>query len=1593
MATANQSFLGPEPVVAAIAPEKIRRLQKGAGQECVPRIVDPARDNQLRARARAEAQKWSPAGSRSRTAALEKSWKESYEAITKACDWLLKLVQAGSAIPREAKPMLDHSFMLRMALEEAREGLKVAAELPQIEHAESKPVPRAYGAANSFLEAVDCRFDEHSFSMFMSGLQDEAPLDTNETWALKSFLQLLLLEPLGTFAQRLLAKRLEATKGEAIGNNPTREVKATDVPILIKSLGQLADLDWKEEFEKVNQTDRILREDPTGAYPGMDFESRESYRKAVAEMAKRSDWTEEAIAHKALTLAREAQLRPTGNQAATERRSHVGFYLVAEGRKVLREAVGYKAPLGRGLRDAILRQPHVFYLTAIELITLALMMVVVYNAPRVEISGLLILALFLFPAAECAVAMVNHISTSLIPPKNLPKMDFSKGIPKETAAIVVVPTLLSNEAQVQRAVRDLEIRYLANDDENLSYALLTDVPDALEQFDEKDKLAPFCVKLIEQLNEKYSDRNAPFFLFHRNRTYNPAEGIWMGWERKRGKLLDFNSFLLHEHDAFPVKAGDAARLEGIRYVITLDLDTQLPRDAARRLIGTLAHPLNRAVTDPATNTVVEGYGILQPRVAVSTRSAGRSRLAALFSGDTGFDIYTRAVSDVYQDLFSEGTFTGKGIYEVATFQKVLKHRFPCNALLSHDMIEGAYARAGLVSDVEVIDDYPSHFSAFSRRKHRWVRGDWQVVLWLLPRVPDCFGRMVRNPMNTISRWKIIDNLRRSLSEFAILVLFLCGWLVLPGRALYWTLATLGLIALPIYFRFALTLAHAGRSLLRRSFWRNLGSDFAMAHATVFFRLAFLYHQGLLMLDAVVRTLVRMAVTHKSLLEWETAAEAEEMHAEKSSPAERYLDWMVLLSVATGVLIAAVRPTSLAVAAPLLALWGSSKFVEQWLNRPGRAGVTEIGERDRDLLRRVALRTWRFFREYSNADENWLIPDIVEDNPPRIAHRTSTTNMGMLLDARLAACDLGFLTVEEFVTDTERTLQTIAQMPKHEGHLYNWYNTQTLEPIKPRFVSTVDNGNLLCSLWTLKNGCLEMLHEPLFRPDLWKSIVDHVDLLEEILATEPRYEGPRSLIHELRERVQEYEPSEMKWARILPELEKELNAFEKKLACLPTAVEAGWWAHELCMRAGNLSRMVQDFAPWLQPQFSRFAERIEAAVPLPSLTLDCAPALNARVQQELAALMEGQKPGSSLYAAIQFLRSALSRSASITQDLSKRLTDLAAEIDTVAGAMDFKFLYNPKKKLLSIGYEAEQKRVSSYYYDLLASEARAAYFTAIARGDIPQEAWFQLQRSHTVYKREQVLVSWTGTMFEYLMPVLWMRTFPNTMLENSARTAVRAQQKYTRGRVPWGISECACSERNPDGIDYRYHAFGVPGLAFNGGSSADVVISPYSTFLALMADAASAMKNLRRMQGMGWLGPCGFYEAGDFTRSRIGKGKQFELVRCWMAHHQGMSFVAAANILCDSPMQRRFHAEPRVAATERLLHEKAPERLPIDLTVASTGDAFQESEAVREKGSSEANYVPNPATASAEAGFSSAPYAGEQQGVPPLGEPHSVRSGD
>jgi cyclic beta-1,2-glucan synthetase len=1453
---------------------------------------------------------------------LEVIWKAASKQIGEIAEKLRQVIAGGNVLEGNARVISDNLTLIRAALVESHQGIATARQLPSVQSTEhDRPVPRAFALAAAYLGYTSYAFEAGHLADFLAAIEDRINLEMSEVWSLKSFLGLALVAQIADASRNL---RIGA-RSPAEASSAVAEPAGDQLSVLVQSLQQLSELGWKEFFERTARAERVLRSDPEGAYERMDFESREAYRATLQEFAEYSDATEQDVAKAAIDLARTAKQAGHSTERVGERRAHVGYYLIGAGRAALKKAIGYRPPLVRRTREAVLKWSDFFYLIGIELATLAVVALLV-SLSHVRPLSLLAVALFVLPAIECAVTTMNLLATKLFPPKRLPRLDFSKGIPDDCVTVVAVPTLLTSEAQVRAAVHGLEIRFLANRDANLHFALLTDPPDSSYEFDDKDPLANLCSALIDQLNQKYGPANrGSFFHFHRHRVYNPSEGLWMGWERKRGKLLDFNRFLLRQSDQFPVKTGNLSLLCNVRYVITLDLDTQLPADAGRRLVGTIAHPLNRAVIDPTSNTVVEGYGILQPRVDISIRSASRSRFAALLSGDTGIDFYTRAVSDVYQDLFGEGIFTGKGIYEVETFHKVLEHRFPCNAILSHDLIEGVYARSGLVSDIEVVDDYPSHFSAYSRRKHRWVRGDWQIIFGLFPRVRNYFGKIVRNPLSHISRWKIIDNLRRSLMDCAIFLLFLSGWLWLPGAPAYWTLAALAVMLFPTYFQFAFTLLTARGALLKRRFWRNLCADFLTEHSRVFFRLTFLCHQSLVSVDAVVRTLIRMKFTHKRLLQWETAADAEVGTGE--SLVDVYLRWSPTISLAIAALLFVVRPGSLQAALPVLLLWALSNRISKWLNQPPRTGESRIDPNDRAFVRNVALRTWRFFREYSTAAENWLVPDIVQQTPPLVAHRISTTNLGLLLNSRLAALDLGFLTVREFVEETGRTFETVERMPKFKGQLYNWYTNDTLEPVEPLFVSTVDNGNLLASLWTLKHGCLDAVKQPVFRPVLWRGIHDLVDLLVELAAPS----GSAELIsatNDLCQRVRELSGPEMNRFDVLPALEIDVAIFVGKISKYAVSAEVNWWAHELSLRVASLKHLVEELAPWLLVPFSSVDQSLGIVNWrfLGSLTLETLPRVYEEVRAELQPVAGNRENAEGR----DLLCEALERSICAAESLKNRLDSLALAIQSMVEEMDFGFLYEPKKKLLSIGYDGSQGCVSKFHYDLLASEARAAVFVAIAKGEIPHESWFELGRSSAIYKGEAVLRSWTGTAFEYLMPCLWIRTYPNTLIERAAKAAIRAQQRFVEGLgIPWGISESACNQRNPDG-HYRYHAFGVPGLAINRDDcSGDIVIAPYATFLVLPFEAPSAVQNLKRMQELGWLSVYGFYEAADFTPRRVGDGKDHEIVRSWMAHHQGMTLLAVANALCDSVMLRRFHAEPCVAAYERLLHERPPRVLPIE----------------------------------------------------------------
>jgi cyclic beta-1,2-glucan synthetase len=1164
--------------------------------------------------------------------------------------------------------------------------------------------------AVEYLDQVANRFGPESLLEF---LERSKPLSIAELWALKPALQFVLLE-------RMAQAPPELRPEEAIG-----------------SLRRIAQCEWINIFEAASHAERLLLEDEV--YARMDAESRELYRQEISHLVKYSGRDELDVIQTALNMAAEAG---PASSLWQERAAHVGCYLIAEGRPALEARIGYRGPLVTRVRHLLRKYPNGFYLIGIELAT--------FFIAITALSGLTSLTpifagffLLLLPATQSAVELMNHLVTFVLRPCRLPKLDFSGGVPAELSTLVAVPVLLLSDRQVRELVDDLEVRFLANRDPNIFFALLSDLPDSDRRLDESEELVDLARTLIRGLNERYG---GGFHLLHRHRVYYESEQAWLGWERKRGKLLDLNKLLRHNYDSFPVKEGDTQVLDRIRYVLCLDADTQLPPGVAHRLIGAISHPLNRAIVDPASNIVIEGYGILQPRIGVSVQSASRSHLANIFSGQTGFDIYTRAVSDVYQDLYREGSFTGKGIYEVDVLRQVLERRFPRSALLSHDLIEGAYARAGLVSDVELIDDYPSHYSAYSRRKHRWMRGDWQIVTWLFERAPDDSGRPVNNPISLVSRWKILDNLRRSLMEPATFALLLAGWFGLAGGASYWTAVSLILLLLPVYFQALFSLIR----VLKSPSWTALKDMLAQtvaAHLNVLLSLTFLAHQALVGVDAIVRSNVRRLITGKRMLEWETAAEAEAGHA-KRTPVDNYMRAMPLVALLLAGLLYLINRPALMMW-PFLLVWALSGAVAKWLSSPPKIADAEIGPADRDFLREAARLTWEYFREFSNAESNFLIPDNVQETPARIAHRISPTNLGLLLNARLAACDLGLLSVDEFAEMTEATFATMQRMAKFRGHFYNWYDTQTLEPLEPLFVSSVDSGNLAAALWALKQGCRE------------------------------------------------------------------------------------------------------------------FA------------------------------------------------------------DANPRLSALAQQAESLVEDMDFRAVYDEQRKLLSIGYQVTTGRIEPAVYDLLASESRLGSFVAVAKGDVPQESWFRLGRAQVSYRGEQLLLSWTGTMFEYLMPALWMRSFPGTLIHRSLKGAVNAQRKFARFRhVPWGISEAAYAYRDAEG-NYQYQAFGVPGLAMKASTPTALVISPYSSFLALAVDPAAAIANLRRLWNMRWHGSYGFYESADYSAAALGgRSGEYELVQCWMAHHQGMTLLSIGNLLCENAMQRRFHKEPRVMATELILHEKA-----------------------------------------------------------------------
>ena len=1480
----------------------------------------------LRAAAQKDAHRWSTAppsrdldGFTARVAAAQRN----LDTLAAKLD---VLPTEGWPGPEPLLEIRENPRMMRSALAELRSVRKKLRRLPRaISGHEDEP--RTAATAAAYLEASGSVWNADALRIYLAELQRTEPLLLDELWVLPVMLRFVLLEQiLDQAATRYASLSLsgETPAFEGPGSDPAFAELMTK---RILSLREIAYVDWYFVMEPLVVFDAILRQDPAGAYAKMDFDSREVYRKQVARIARFSDCTELDVARNAVELARSATDLPLGDARVYLRRAHVGYYLIDKGFEDLKGRIGYHPRFIDRMRQAVRRSADDVFIGGVEILTVLLIAAVLLPLiPNHSIFGGLTVAflLLLIPATQGAVDLMNNAVSSLFRPLPLPKLDFSKGIPVEFTTMVVVPTLLLNEKQVREMVQELEVSCLANPDANLHFALLTDLPDSVgrPREDDRDPLVDLAVRLIHDLNARYSGNrgHGRFLLLHRHRIFNARQGVWMGWERKRGKLLDLNKLLMGTFDAFPVKAGDLGVLQRVRYIITLDSDTQLPRGTAHAMVGAMAHPLNRAVIDPKHRIVREGYGILQPRVGVSVSSAAQSRMASIYSGQTGFDIYTRAISDVYQDLYGEGSFTGKGIYEVSTLHAVLEERFPRNSLLSHDLIEGAYARAGLATDIEVVDDYPSHYSAYTRRKHRWVRGDWQVAQWLFARVPDESGKFVQNPITTISRWKILDNLRRSLVEPMTMVLLVAGWLGLPGGALYWTLVTLSLLFFPVFVQLVFGLGRASVSE-QEGAAHEVIVGFQQSIVTTLLTLTFLPHQTMSAIDAVVRALVRRMVTGQRLLEWETAAEAESS-ARRTSAVDRYLRLTPMVAALLALAVAVFHPVSLLVATPILILWGFERDVTAWLNKPPREPQSELRRADQLFLRESALKVWRFFQEFGGERHNYLIPDNVEEGGIFEAGRVSPTNLGLLFNARQAACEFGFLTAPEYAELMQRSYGTMAKLPLYRGHLYNWYTTDTLEPLQPITVSSVDSGNLVASLYTVRTGTLGLLKRPLLEPRLFAGLDTHLQLLQNLEAM-PQRAGASPL-------PAAGDSLEM-WLRWLFARETRTAFGETAPYTQPSLDEALWWSSETRRRMDAIRGLVQDYLPWLHPDYATLdgllfeggfgevflhaaGEERHHARALPNL--EDAPGYVAAMEQRLARpqLMPESAETAVL---LERLRAELPAARQRLSKLIESLRSVAQEAGRRADNTEFAFLVNKDRLLLSIGYEFASGKVHWACYDMLASEARIATYIAVARGELSQQGWFKMSRVHTHAYGHSVLLSWTGTMFEYLMPALWMRSYPDTLLSNSIRGAVEIQRAYGREQgIPWGISESGFAEKTDQG-HYHYQAFGIPQIALKWDATAGPVVSPYSTFLALGIDPAAAIENLRRMADHGWAGAWGFYEAIDFTRGR----NKPEVVREWMAHHQGMCILGLLNLLEDNVVQKWFRENTQMRAVELLLHEK------------------------------------------------------------------------
>ncbi len=1330
---------------------------------------------------------------------------------------------------------------------------------------------------------------------------------------------------------------------------------------IITSMRLLNTLNWIEFFERTNRCERVLRRDPSRYYESMDFASRNSYRTSIEQLSKHSKVPEREVAQCALRFAESAasdKRTPEQSPAAVHVKQHIGYWLVDEGRHQVELAIKYKPILMDRLRQIVKRNAHATYFGGLFLFTALVMSAILWAMLSNSVSRWIavpVLLLSIVPASELALRLINEVITHLLPVHLLPKIDFRMGVDDTFPTFVVIPSMLGSKRDAAILLAKLENHYLTNDDPAFSFALLTDFTDSQQQSSENDQqILEFACAGIRELNQRYGQGKAnPFFLFHRERLWNASENAWMGWERKRGKLMEFGEILRgNSSTSYTVIEGDRNRIATFNdaskrpFIITLDSDTLLPRGAATKLVGTLAHPLNVPFIAPETRTVIRGYTVIQPRVSIHLADQSRTRYLSTHAVNPGVDPYSTAASDVYQDLFGEGSFTGKGIYDLRAFDATLKGRFRENQILSHDLIEGSHGRVGLASDIEVFDGYPPRYDSDAKRMHRWVRGDWQISPWLISRVPVEKG-VESNPLNTLSRWKIFDNLRRSLYAPSLMLLLIVGWLLAPSAAWLWSLLGLIFVSSPTVVQ-AVTGLFGWSSEVK---WYDQCEVYMervkKSAEQTFYSAVFLPHKALQMLDAIVRTLFRMTISHRRMLQWETAA-AVEQRLGKSKWA--LVQQLAVCSVIAILLLLLLPQIARAAAFPWLATWFVAPLVAQLISTSWKRTQKDFPITDESWLRQLVSGTWGFFERYVNAEGNWLPPDNVQYFlKETVAFRISPTNEGLFLVSGLVARRFGFAGVNWLVEIWEKNLASWNSLELLHGHHYNWYETARLKALRPLYVSTVDSGNLLACYLTLGEGITELVEQPLFSKSQFDGVISSLRWLDQRIQAEQRdseqtkpnrvlFERCLHVVSDLQAKIH-WDKADFGNLRSFIASVKSATLELKSLAGQleetnsPQAASVKDSMAVVVNRFRSLQEDVSQFMPWLDAVASAEEAALDGKTESSSSTNVAAKLLNvvsphsslrelAQLQNVLAIKDTSESPTTRSISDADLEHLIASGARAATQVVT-RLLAVKSQCEAAGMKMDFQFLYNSHRKLMSIGFNADLGKLDQGHYDLLCSECRLSSFLAIAKGDVETEHWFRLGRQATIINGKYTLLSWGGTMFEFLMPQLFQKSYSGSLIDESCETAIARQIEYGQQTgKPWGISESAFSAISAN-TDYQYKSFGVPGLGLKRGLTKDLVVSPYSTALALPIKPLASLENLKRMSEYA-LGKWGFFDAVDYTPSRLRRKQSYVVVLNYMAHHQGMVLLALANALDDFRITKWFHSHPYVRANELLLQEKVPE---------------------------------------------------------------------